>query len=161
MVSVLAVSILGGCAETTLPQATGKGTIDSINAMPGSPTIGFLIEERTLGTVSYKSSLGPRSYDDLSYNFNFQFTVLGDASPTRIATQLVDVAADTNYTLVITGSVAAPGVTQWERLIREWEGSETVFEIAYAHLSPALGDIDLYVGLACLPRGQVRIWLRT
>ena len=144
IVSALAVAILGGCSETSLPEATGKGTIDAINAMPGSPSITFLIEERLLGSVGYKGSLGAQSFDDLSFNFNFQFTKVGDTQSTRIATQLIDMIADTNHTLVLTGTVAAPLVTQWERPEREWTGTETVFEAAFAHLSPALGDIDIY-----------------
>ena len=144
---VLAVVMLGGCAETTLPEATGKGTINALNAMPASPSVGFLIEERFLGSVSYKGTLGAQRYDDLSYNFNFDITFLGDATPTRIATQFIDMVADTDYTLVLTGSVTAPIVTQWERPEREFDGTETVFEAGFAHLSPSLGDVDVYFAL--------------
>ena len=147
IVSALAVATLSGCAETALPQATGKGTINAINAMPGSPPVTFLIEERFLGGVGYKEALGAQPFDDLSYNFNFEYIVLGEAQPTRIATQFIDMVADTDYTLVITGSVAAPVLTQWERPEREFDGAETVFEAAFAHLSPALGDVDMYVAL--------------
>jgi hypothetical protein len=147
MVSALAVAILGGCAETSLPEATGKGTIDAINAMPGSPQVTFLIEERFLGGIGYKASLGAQPFDDLSYDFRFQYTEIGETQPITLATQFIDMAADTNYTLVLTGSVAAPALTQWERPEREFDGAETVFEAAFAHLSPALGDVDMYVGI--------------
>ncbi len=147
IVSALAVAILGGCTETQFPEATGKGTINALNAMPASPGVGFLIEERFLGSVGYKETLGAQAFDDLSYNFNFQFTALGETEATRFATQFVDMVADTDYTLVLTGSVTAPIVTQWERPEREFEGSETVFELAIAHLSPALEDVDVYVAL--------------
>jgi Domain of unknown function (DUF4397) len=144
-VAALAVAILGGCSESNLPQATGKARIDALNAMPGSPSIVFLIEERQLGGVGYKDTLGGQSFDDLSYNFNFQYTPLGETQPTRIATHFIDMVADTDYTLVMTGSVAAPVVTLWERPEREFDGAETVFVAAFAHLSPALGDVDMYV----------------
>ena len=147
IVSALAVAILGGCSETSLQQATGKGTIDAINAMPGSPAISFLIEERLLGGVGYKASLGAQPFDDLSYNFRFQHTILGETQPITLATQFIDMAADINYTLVLTGSVAAPLLTQWERPARNFDGAATVFEAAFAHLSPALGDVDMYLGL--------------
>jgi hypothetical protein len=143
--SALAFAMLVGCSESQLPQATGKGTINAINAMPSSPTVNFLIEERTLGSIGYKSSLGAVPYDDLSYNFNFEYSGVGDTTPTRFATQFVDVIADTDYTLVLTGSVTAPAITQWERPAREWSGDETIFEVAFAHLSPALGDVDIYM----------------
>ena len=56
----------------------------------------------------------------------------------------LDVVADNEYTFVLTGSVTAPDVTLWERPQRDWSGTETVFEVGIAHLSPALGDVDLY-----------------
>ncbi len=150
-VSAIAVAILSGCSETALQEATGKGSINAINAMPASPTIAFLIEERALGSIGYKSSIGAQPFDDLSYNFNFDYILLGDASATRLATQFIDVVADTDYTLVISGSIAAPVITQWERPEREWTGDETVFEVAFAHLSPVLGDVDVYLAPTGIP----------
>ena len=144
IVAALAAAILGGCAETSLPEATGKGTINTINAMPASPSVVFLIEERVLGSVGYKTALGGQPFDDLTYNFNFEFTFSGDTAPTRVATEFLDVVADTEYTFVLTGSITAPVVTLWERPERDWSDTETVFEAGIAHLSPALGDVDVY-----------------
>ncbi len=144
IVAVLAAAILGGCAETSLPEATGKGTINMINAMPASPSVGFLIEERVLGSVGYKVAHGPQPFDDLTYNFNFEYLVPGGGGPIRTATVFLDVVADNEHTFVLTGSVTAPDVTVWERPQRVWDGAETVFEAAIAHLSPALGDVDVY-----------------
>jgi hypothetical protein len=144
IVAVLAAALLGGCAETSLPEATGKGTINMINAMPASPSVAFLIEERVLGSVGYKVAHGPQAFDDLTYNFNFEYLVPGGAGPIRTATEFLDVVADNEYTFVLTGSVTAPDVTLWERPQRDWDGTETVFEAAIAHLSPALGDVDVY-----------------
>lgn len=146
IVSAIAVAILAGCAESTLPDATGKGSISALNAIPASPALTFLIEERGIGSLGYKGSVSRQNFDDLSYNFNFDFRYIGDTETTRIATHFIDMVADTDYTLVLTGSVAAPVVTQWERPTREWEDTETVFEVAFAHLSPSLGDVDVYFG---------------
>jgi hypothetical protein len=140
-------AMLAACSETSLPEATGKGTINMLNAMPASPSVGFLIEERFLGSVAFKSTLGEQPFDDLSYDFNFEANLPGAGGIERIATHFLDMAADTNYTLVMTGSVTAPVITQWESPDRKWEGDETVLEISVAHLSPALGDIDVYIGL--------------
>ena len=142
---VLAVVVCGGCSETTLPQASGKGSIDAINAISDAPDLIFLIEEQQLGTVGFKESLGPQPFDDLSYNFNFDLLFVGDAGTTRIATQFIDVVADTDYTVVITGSVAAPILTLWERPERVFDAAATVFEAGFAHLSPSLGDVDVYL----------------
>ena len=141
---VFAVLVGGGCAETTLPEATGKGSINAINAIPDAPGLNFLIEERFLGTVGYKGSLGAQPFDDLIYNFHFEFARLGDTELTRIATQVVDVVADTEHTLVITGSIAAPILTLWERPQRVFDDNATVFEAGFAHLSPSLGNVDVY-----------------
>ncbi len=144
IVAVLAAALLGACAETSLPEATGKGTINMINAMPASPSVGFLIEERVLSSVGYKVAHGPQAFDDLTYNFNFEYLVPGGTGPIRTATESLDVVADNEHTFVLTGSVTAPDVTVWERPQRVWDGTETVFEAAIAHLSPALGDVDVY-----------------
>jgi hypothetical protein len=147
LVTGIAGAMLAACSETSLPEATGKGTINMLNAMAASPDVGFLIEERFLGSVGFKATLGEQPFDDLSYNFNFEANLPGDGGIERIATHFIDMAADTNYTLVLTGSVTAPVITQWESPDRDWEGDETVFELGIAHLSPALGDVDVYVGL--------------
>ncbi len=151
IVAVLAAAILGGCAETSLPEATGKGTINMINAMPASPSVGFLIEERVLGSVGYKVAHGPQPFDDLTYNFNFEYLVPGGTAPIRTATVSLDVIADNEHTFVLTGSVTAPDVTIWERPQRDWDGTETVFEAAIAHISPALGDVDVYFATTGTP----------
>ncbi len=144
IVAVLAAAILGGCAETSLPEATGKGTINMINAMPASPSVAFLIEERLLGGVAYKVAHGAQPFDDLTYNFNFEYIIPGGTGPIRTATVSLDVIADNQHTFVLTGSVTAPDVMVWERPQRVWDGAETVFEAAIAHLSSALGDVDVY-----------------
>ena len=157
-----AIVMMGGCAETALPEATGKGTINAINAMPASPTVQFLIEERALGDIDFKNSTGVQEFDDLTYNFNFEVTFLGESEPTRIASKMIDVVADINYTLVLTGSLTAPAPTVdskpllrlWERPEREWTDSETAFGVSIAHLSTSLGDLDVYViptGTASIP----------
>lgn len=139
------IVMMSGCVETKLPKATGKGAINAINAMPASPTVKFLIEEQALGDIDFKNSTGVQEFDDITYNFNFEVTFLGESEPTQIASQMIDVVADINYTLVLTGSVTAPTLTLWERPEREWTDSETVFEVSIAHLSTSLGDVDVYV----------------
>ena len=39
IVATPTIVMMGGCAETTLPEATGKSAINAINAMPASPTV--------------------------------------------------------------------------------------------------------------------------
>ena len=80
--------ILGACdTESTLPAATGKASIRAINAIPSSGEVNFLIEERSLGAISYKSSSSTVRYDDLDYTFNFDVFYAGEESIRRIASR--------------------------------------------------------------------------
>ncbi|MDH4106793.1 MAG: DUF4397 domain-containing protein [Gammaproteobacteria bacterium] len=141
---VVAIGLVAGCAESSRPVATGKGVIRGMNALIDSPDALFLIEETSLGTVAYKDSTANRSYDDLSYNFNFEIRIAGNASNTRLGTLALDVTKDTEYLFVLTGSVAAPEIVLWQNPAREWAGTETVFELAFGLATQALGDLDVY-----------------
>ena len=92
--SVLAVtSLVSACGESQLPVATGKADVRGLNAIVGFPDVNFLIEERQVGTVSYKDAAAA-TYDDLSYTFNFELPLPSDP-PARIASRTVDVIRDT------------------------------------------------------------------
>ena len=141
---VATLAIAACTSESNLPEATGKGGVRGINAIPGSPVVTFRIEERSLGNLSYKNSSTPALYDDFEYNLNFDIVNPGEDEPQRIAsvTQKVDVGQE--YVFVISGDVANPTVTTWETPLRDWEGSETVFEARFAHLAASLGTVDVY-----------------
>ncbi len=138
------VTAVSGCSESAREVATGKGSIRGINAIVTAPEISFLIEERNLGNVNFRSSSGFNSFDDLSYNFNFDLLRPGIIEADRLTTQFIDVIADIEYTVVLTGTIANPTSFFWEDPIREWSGTETVFEIVLAHLAPSMGELDYY-----------------
>lgn len=141
----LAAVSLGACTgDTQFPEATGKGNVRALNAIPTSPGISFLIEERLIGLANYKNATTSSSFDDLSYTFNFEVLLAGDSTPTRIVSQFLDVAANQDYTLVIRGTLAAPDISVLETGIREWSTDETVFEVRFAHLAAGRGDLDIY-----------------
>ena len=78
-----AALLLGACGkESKLPKATGKGTVRALNTIPASPPLAFLIEERGLGLIGYKSATAAAQYDDLSYTFNFEFPLANFPMPT-------------------------------------------------------------------------------
>ena len=141
--------LLGACAkESSLPKATGKGTLRAINTIPASPSIAFLIEERLIGTANYKTTSTAAQFDDLNYTFNFEVVLAGDTAQTRVASQAFDVEADMDYTFLIAGVIAAPVISVWEEIERVWDGSETVFEARFGHTAASLGDIDVYFAAA-------------
>jgi len=150
---MLAVALLAGCAESSRPVATGKGKVRGINAVVTSPELIFRNEERALGNVNYRSISGFDEWDDLSYNFNFDIILPGASASERIATQFIDVQADFEYSIVLTGSLANPILISWEAEEREWDGTETVFEVDFVHVSPLLGQVDVYFA----PEGTVPV----
>ncbi len=145
MITAAAVAGCGG--ESALPEATGDGVIRMINAIPTSPEIGFLIEERALGSIAYKSNSSPERWDDLTYTFNFEIS-RPLVENTRIASRSLDVVRDVEYTFVVRGSIDAAVVDVWEIPERSFSGSETVFEMRVGHAADALGAVDVYLGLA-------------
>ena len=70
--AVLALAATGCTGDSALPEPTGKGTVRAINAAKGSPSINFLIDERPLESVVYKTASQGRQWDDFEYNFNFE-----------------------------------------------------------------------------------------
>jgi hypothetical protein len=141
----MAAVSLGGCAkESGFPEATGKGSVRAINAIPTSPTFAFLIQERGIGNVTYKSASSPSSFDDLEYTFNFETVLAGNQTQTRVASQFLDVEADKDYTFVISGAIASPDITLWQGDVREWADTDTVFDSQFGHTAASLGAIDVY-----------------
>ena len=118
------VAAIGGCAETAQVGATGKGTIRGINSIVTSPELQFKIEERILGGVAFKGVAGFSEYDDLTYNFNFDLLLPGDTEITRVATQFLDVTVDTEYTIVLAGTVANPTLISWDAAERDFDPAE-------------------------------------
>ena len=138
------VAAVSGCAESTREAATGESSIRGINAIVTAPAVSFLIEERNLGNVDFKGNSGFNSFDDLSYNFSFDLLRPGIIEPDRLTTEFIDVVADIEYTVVLAGTIANPSSFFWEDPIQEWSGTETVFEIIFAHLAPSMGELDFY-----------------
>jgi len=148
----VAAVILGACAkESKLPKATGEGTVRALNAIPASPEVAFLIEERVIGSAASKSVTATAIYDDLEYTFNFQTLLAGDGTTTRVASQFLNVEADKDYTFFISGALDAPDITIWEADQREWTATETAFEARMAHAAEALGSVDIYFADAVIP----------
>ncbi len=143
-VMVLALVALLGCSETARVEATGKGRIRGINSIPDTPELNFLIEERSIDTVFFKEAAGFAEYDDLTYKFNFDGFLTSGPELTRIASQTIDVRADTDYTIILSGSVTSPTTTVWEDPQREFSEADTVFEADFYHLAASVGEVDVY-----------------
>jgi hypothetical protein len=146
-----ALSLAACTGDSALPNPTGKGAIRAINAIPGSPDISFLIEERTLASIGYSQSSTPTKYDDFEYNFNFEIKVAGESERRRVATEALKVETDRDHTLVLSGNVLNPTVTVWNVDTRAWDESDTVFEARFAHLIDGVGEIDVHFNLVGTP----------
>ncbi len=145
LLACLTAFALGACTvDSSLPTATGKGSIRAINAIRTSPDIGFLIEERLLGSASYKNSTSAARFDDLDYTFNFEVLLPGNVTTTRVASQFLHVVANKDYVFLVSGPLANPTITLWEGDERSFDGTETVFDARFGHASASLGPVDVY-----------------
>lgn len=137
--------LLAACSsDSGFPDPTGRGAIRAINAIPGSPTVGFLIQERALGGLSYANSSTPASYDDFSYDFNFDISYPGELAVTRVATETKKIDADGDHILLLTGDINAPDITVFDDTLREFADTDTVFEVRFLHAAVTLGEVDIY-----------------
>lgn len=137
--------LLSACSsDSQLPNPTGKGTIRAINAIPGAPEVGFLIEEFSLGGVTYKSSSSPEEYDDFTYDFSFEILVPGTSEFVRVATETFKVEVDRDHIFLLTGDINAPTVTVWTGDERSFDAADTVLEARFSHASTTLGAVDVY-----------------
>lgn len=144
-VAVTVLLVLGaGCSESQFDQATGKGWVRGINSIVDSPELFFVIEGQAEGGITFRETEGFNEWDDLSYNFSFDLFRQGEDAPDRLVTQLVDVEPDIEYSLALIGSLDEPSLLMWEVPERAWDGSETVFEADFVHLSPQIGQLDIY-----------------
>ena len=139
-----ALTLTACTSESKLPEASGKGGVRGINAMLGSPAVTFRIEERSLGTLPYKDSSAPALYDNFEYNFNFDINIPGEDEPQRIATIATQIEDGQDHVFVLSGDLANPVVTTWVSELRDWNDTETVFEVRFAHLAESLADVDVY-----------------
>ena len=143
-------TLLGACTgDSKFPVATGKASVSAINAIHASSIVNFLIEERPLNQINYKEATSSESFDDLDFTFSFDVFFAGDAQPTRIASEHIDFIADQHYTILASGTVAAPTLTVWEWPEREFADTDTVFQARFAHTADSLSAIavDVYFAL--------------
>mgnify|MGYP001817337606 FL=1 len=149
LLAVVAAAGIAACgSDSSLPVATGKGNVRAINGLPTSPEIDFRIEERGLGSLTYKTASTPSNWDDLDYLFNFDYRPPGVlVDPVRFATEALTVKVDTVHTFLLWGDFSAPTITLWEWPERVFSDSDTVFELRVINSAVALGEIDVYFAL--------------
>lgn len=146
------VLVLAGCSGgSQFPEPTGKGTFRAINAVADSPTLEFRVENAGLvtgspffDTVSFRSVSGAQEIDDFDYEFNFDYRFPTENTPRRLISRQQKIDADQDYTFVLTGSMASPEVSVWTSPEREFDSTDTVFEVRFAHLAASLGRVDVY-----------------
>lgn len=141
---LLATLIVAGCSETGGQEPTGKGNIRGLNASVNAPAVALLIGERLLELTDFKETSTATAFDDIGYILSFDYRFAGDVQPTRLVTTTFQLPKDTDHLLIFTGSIEAPSSITWERPIRAWDGTETVMQVRFGHLSPQLGEVDVY-----------------
>ena len=159
LTAIAAALLASGCApESNRPQAQGEGAVRAINAISASPDYRFLNEERFLATLNFGGFSGTSRWDGLEYTFNFDTFLVGDLVTTRVASQFIAVEDNRDYTMVLTGAIESPDVILWEEALREWEETDTTYEVRVGNTSTELGPVDVYYDLAgTLPVDSTRI----
>jgi hypothetical protein len=154
LIACLGALILTACtSESSLPTPSGKGSIRALNAIPASPDIRFLIEERLIGAVGYNQSTSQNSFDDFEYNFNFEMSLPGSLQPDRVLTYAHKLETGRDDIFVLTGDAENPTVNVWSTPDRDWAETDTVLEIQFAHmiLTQEGNNIDVYLDEAVTP----------
>jgi len=124
---------------------TGKGNIRGLNAAVGAPPVAFLIGERVLDVPVFKQATVATPFDDTNFVLNFDYLFSGDTVPTRLTSVEFKLVKDNDYLFIFTGSITEPSSMLWERSVRAWDGTETVMQVRFGHLSPQLGEVDFYL----------------
>lgn len=143
VLALIALSAFG-CAETTRQSPTGKGNIRGLNASVSTPALQFMLEERTIGITNFKDVTVVRPFDDLEYIVNFDYRFAGTLVAARLISVPFKLVRDMDYLFIFDGTLSAPTAMIWETPLRTWDGTETVIEVQFGHLSPQLGEIDMY-----------------
>ena len=154
LIACLSALIVTACtSESALPTPSGKGSIRALNAIPASPDIRVLIEERLIGTLGYNQSTAQNRFDDFEYNFNFELFLPGFLQAERVLTYPHKLEANRDDIFVLTGDAENPTVNLWSTQDREWAEGDTVLELRFAHviLTQAANDIDIYLDEAVAP----------
>ena len=146
LLAVASLLLVAACGSGSgLPVPTGKASFRAINAIENSPGILFKLEESTLSSVEFQGSSVTSSFDDFTYNLNFDVVFLGDNQATRVASTSIESQADQDYTLLLTGTTAAPAVTVWESTVRTFDVAATVFQARFAHAASSVAVVDYYL----------------
>lgn len=148
---MVAAVLIAGCAESTRPAATGKGTIRGISASSTSPGIAMLLEERLHTIANFKGASTVARWDDFEYNVNFDYQFTGELLATRLLTVPFKMEADNDHLFIFTGTIYQPASLLWTNANKVWESTDTTFQAWFGNLSPILqdlhGDVDIYFGL--------------
>ncbi len=144
LLAVIAFFISACNPDPDLPKPGGKASVRAINAIPASPAMSFFIEERGIGSITYKNSTTTARYDDFEYTFNFDVLYFGESAARRVASRNIDFQAGKDYTLLVSGELASPTITLWEGDERTFVEADTVFEAKFAHAAASLGTVDYY-----------------
>lgn len=160
-----ATAALAGCIvlvacsnrHSDLEEATGEGSIRALHAVPELGAVRFLVKETLLASVDYKDVSATSSYDNLTHAFNFDVLLPGDSDYMRIATRELKVADESEYTFVLTGTLAAPEIVLWEQFGRDWDAlldeadendtEVTILDVSFGHTAQTVADVDLYLNI--------------
>lgn len=143
--AAFALALASACTDTREAPA-GRGSIRAIHAIPDAGDVSFQIEARALERPDYLDVTEYFDFDSLTYDFNFDYRSGLTGNVDRLATTEISVEPDTEYTLILTGSLAAPRIVRYEQPDFVPTGNNDSVTAWAINLSDAAGTMDLYIG---------------
>lgn len=153
-IACAALAMLSACTDSREAPA-GRGSIRAVHAVADAGDVSFQIEAVTLNRAQYLDVTEYFDYDSLTYDFNFDYRSGLTGEVERLATTEISVAPATDYTLILTGSLAAPRIVEFEQPDFESTGDTDSVAAFAANLTNTANDIDLYIGAPGLDPSSV------
>ncbi|MFK8053157.1 MAG: DUF4397 domain-containing protein [Woeseiaceae bacterium] len=146
-VVVLGLSLgVAACTDSPNTEVDGSGNIRAVHAVNDLGQIGFLIEGIVLAEAQFQTITPYSNYDALQYDFNFDFNSGITSETERLATTSLNVAADTNYTLVLAGTGTNPELITIAQPPRAFSADDTILEVFFGNFARNAGTVDIYFG---------------
>lgn len=146
LVPALAAALTLVACTDARDEPGGQGNVRAIHAISDIGTLQFRIEAVSISSPDYLTATAFTPFDDLSYDFNFDYVSGLTQSEVRLGTIEQALEPDVDYTFVAAGTLADTRVYTVARPEFTADLGTDTFEIWFANLSASAGDIDIYLG---------------
>jgi hypothetical protein len=141
---------LVGCDDLS-DSLNREGDIQTLHAIPDVGQTSYFLRDFVQAILDYSDSTNFLRVATGNYPVRFITDAVNDNEPRTLLEFNAIVEADQQYTYVLTGTSAAPGLTTWQRDLRSFE-DDTVLATQYGHVARTsagpVGPLDFYLEAA-------------